>query len=194
MIYNATIIDGYTFKQIDNMSSEDYFKFEQTCYDYPLIFIPEESAIIFFSFRVKLDKIQYDLLYYLVDNATKMRNQKGLDALKLFELLNCKHTKEESKQGLTAEKRADERIKSIKSKIKSTIKSTYVKLEHGLIKTNSIFNANCIAIVNNQKLFYGSFEIENTSPYYNFEIDSAIDLLIINQRNPNKKYTTKFSF
>lgn len=190
MIYKAAILDGYTFKQIDNMSSEDDFRFEQFCYDYPLIFIPNEPAIIYFNFRVNLDRMHYNLLYYLVENATEKKDDKGISALCLFKLLGCKHTKEKSKHNLTEEQRANERIKDIKRRIRESVKKAYISLEKELV--SSCFNANGISVLGNKKFFRGSFEIEETSPYNNFEIDSAIDLLIINQTNPDKKYTTFF--
>lgn len=192
MIYKATVIDGYTFKQIDNMSSDDNFRFEQICYDYPLIFIPNEPAIIYFNFRVNLDRMHYNLLYYLVQNATEKKNDKGISALCLFKHLGCKHTREKSRQNLTEEQRANERIKDLKRRIREAVKKAYTSLEQKLV--SSSFNANGITVLENKKFFNGSFEIEDSSPYYNFEIDSAIDLLIVNQSNPNKKYTTFFAF
>lgn len=192
MIYKATVIDGYTFKQIDNMSSDDNFRFEQICYDYPLIFIPNGSAIIYFNFRVNLDRMHYTLLYHLVKNATEMRDDKGISALGLFKLLGCRHTKEKSKQNLTEEQRANERIKDIKRRIRETVKKAYISLEEK--NDSSSLYANGIVILDDKKFFNGDIEIETSSPYYNFEIDSAIDLLIVNQANPNKKYTTFFTF
>ena len=38
------------------------------------------------------------------------------------------------------------------------------------------------------KYFNGDFEISEDSPYYNFEIESVINLLIINQKRQERKY------
>ena len=214
MDYFATTITQFSFKQIDKMTDKtDLFYFEQLSFDYPLIFVKREHAIIFFNIRVILDQIQYDFLYQLVRNATKKKEQKGLSSIELFQLAKCRHTREVSRnKNLSECDRADERIRDIKRRIKSAIKEQYKKLknEHeekikkyegsGFEGLDNLKYFTPIGIYEpnttneNKKYFNGSIEIGSDSPYYYFNIDTAIDLLITRQRDKDKKHTTEFTF
>lgn len=214
MDYFATTITQFSFKQIDKMTDKtDLFYFEQLCFDYPLIFVKREHAIIFFNIRVILDQIQYDFLYQLVRNATKEKEQKGLSSIELFQLAKCRHTREESRnKNLSEYDRADERIRDIKRRIKSDIKEQYKKLKNEHEKKikkyegfgfDGLDNLKCFTPIgiyesnttnDNKKYFNGSIEIGSDSPYYYFNIDTAIDLLITRQRDKDKKHTTEFTF
>lgn len=181
-------------------------KFNELCYDYPLIFVEQEHSIIFFNIEVKLDQIQYSFLYELVEDATQNDTNKGLSPTELFKKVRCIHTKEKScNSQLTDYDRDDERMRDIKRRIKLAIKKTH----QDLIKKSSInidgilCEPNCSKVIGIsetthhgiiEKYFIGDIKVNEESPYYNFEIDSAIKLLIINQRNKDKKYTTEFKF
>jgi len=198
MDYQATEISNLTFSQIDSITDEiELLSLKNMIYYHPLIFVKKEHSIIFFNFRVILDQIHYDVLFELVRNATKMNQEKGLSALELFKLAKCKHTKEISRNNLTEEQRADERIRDIKRKIKNTVKKSYIEIEN---KYKTVKNTSCIGITTinvkfgQKKIFCEDLEIDENSPYYNFEIESALNSLIINQRDKLKKYSTEFHF
>lgn len=195
MDYIATEMVGFTFNQLQKFTQEDIKLYERYKYNYPLIFVKDETSIIFFNMLIPLDRVQYDFLYQLVKNATVKKDKKGLSALKLFNLLQCKHRREKSVNPLLDENdRADIRIRHIKSDIKKIILQTYKSKEKELVKTqNSIANPIGISLINNKQYFY-DIEIENTSPYYYFEINSAIKFLVINQKDKDKKYSTRFIF
>lgn len=197
MNYYATEID-YSFKQIDSITDEiQLLTLTNIKYNNPLVFVTKSHSIIFFNLKVELDQTCYDTLYHLVKNATEKREDKGLSALELFKLVGCKHTKEKSCNNLTEEERADERIRDIKRRIKKTIKDKFNKMNN-LCK--DINNTNCINITKiNEKygqkqIFCEDIEIDIDSPYYNFEINTVVDSLIINQKNKEKKYSTDFIF
>jgi len=195
MDYFATTIGDFSFKQIDKMTDEsDLLQFEQLRFDYPLIFVRKEHSIIFFDMRIILDQIQYDFLYQLVKNATMQKEQKGLSPTELFKIIKCRHTREKSRnEKLTEYDRANERIRDIKRRIRDEIKKHYKKL----IPQDNLNQLGIYEVKTNygsDKYFNGSILIDSNSPYYYFDIDTAIDLLIINQRDKNKKYTTEFVF
>lgn len=199
MNYYATKITDHTFKQLKQLSSDlDKDSFQSLCYNYPLIFVKKSHGIIFFNMDVELDQVQYDFLYQLVNNATKYQGNKGINPVKMFEILGCKHTKEVSNnKNYTNETieydRANERMRDIKRCIKQKIYKHYNTL-------NTYENINQIGICEvsqgykTTKYFNGDFEISEASPYYNFEIESAVNLLIVNQKDKDKKYTTEFIF
>lgn len=195
MDYIATEMVGFTFNQLQKFTQEDIKLYERYKYNYPLIFVKDETSIIFFNMLIPLDRVQYDFLYQLVKNATVKKDKKGLSALKLFNLLQCKHRREKSVNPLLDENdRADIRIRHIKSDIKKIILQTYKSKEKELVKTqNCIANPIGISLINNKQYFY-DIEIENISPYYYFEINSAIKFLVINQNDKDKKYSTRFIF
>ena len=195
MDYIATEMVGFTFNQLQKFTQEDIKLYERYKYNYPLIFVKDETSIIFFNMLIPLDRVQYDFLYQLVKNATVKKDKKGLSALKLFNLLQCKHRREKSVNPLLDENdRADIRIRHIKSDIKKIILQTYKSKEKELAKTqNCIANPIGISLINNKQYFY-DIEIENISPYYYFEINSAIKFLVINQNDKDKKYSTRFIF
>ncbi len=119
MDYIATEMVGFTFNQLQKFTQEDIKLYERYKYNYPLIFVKDETSIIFFNMLIPLDRVQYDFLYQLVKNATVKKDKKGLSALKLFNLLQCKHRREKSVNPLLDENdRADIRIRHIKSDIK----------------------------------------------------------------------------
>ncbi len=198
MNYYATKIE-YTFKQINQLSNEkDNFSFQDLRYEYPLIFVKRSHGIIFFNMNIALDQVEYDFLYELVKNSTKYQENKGLSPIKLFGQLGCRHTKEKSNNKNYTEEnneyeRANERMRDIKRCIKNKILKYY-----DLLKTCKNYNKIGIYEVNQGskigKYFGGDVEISEDSPYYNFEIDSAINLLVINQKDKDKKYTTEFVF
>jgi len=199
MNYYATKITDYTFKQLNNMSSfHEKDSFQNLCCNYPLIFVKKSHGIIFFNMNIDLDQVQYDFLYELVKNATKNPDEKGLSPIKLFKILGCKHTREKSNNKNyssenTEYNRADERMRDIKRCIKKKILKQYDS-----IHTIDSFNKIGVYEINQgymtKKYFNGDFEISEDSPYYNFEIESAINLLIINQKQKDKKYSTEFIF
>lgn len=195
MDYRATKMVGFTFNQLQKFTQEDIKLYERYKYNYPLIFVKDETSIIFFNMLIHLDRMQYNFLYQLVKNATVKKDKKGLSALKLFNLLQCKHRREKSVNPLLDENdRADIRIRHIKSDIKKIILQTYKSKEKELAKTqNCIANPIGISLINNKQYFY-DIEIENISPYYYFEINSAIKFLVINQNDKDKKYSTRFIF
>ena len=186
---------GFTFNQLQKFTQEDIKLYERYKYNYPLIFVKDETSIIFFNMLIHLDRMQYNFLYQLVKNATVKKDKKGLSALKLFNLLQCKHRREKSVNPLLDENdRADISIRHIKSDIKKIILQTYKSKEKELAKTqNCIANPIGISLINNKQYFY-DIEIENISPYYYFEINSAIKFLVINQNDKDKKYSTRFIF
>lgn len=197
MNYYATRITDYTFQQLKKLS-DDYENdsFQSLCYNCPLIFVSKSHGIIFFNMDIELDQVQYDFLYELVKNATKNQEEKGLSPVKLFEMLGCKHTRAKSNnKNYNSENieylRADERIRDIKRCIKKAILKHYDSLQPS-------DNINQVGIYEVHqgyrtiKYFNGDFEISEDSPFYNFEIVSAINLLIVNQKNKDKKYTTEF--
>lgn len=199
MNYYAAKITDYTFQQLKKLSSDwEKDSFQNLCYDYPLIFVKKSHGIIFFNMDINLDQVQYDFLYELVKNATKKQKEKGLSPIKLFEALGCKHTREKSNnKNYNSENseynRANERMRDIKRCIKQKIYKYYNSL-------NESENFNQIGIYEvhqgykTTKYFNGDFEISEDSPYYNFEIESAINLLIVNQKEKERKYTTEFIF
>lgn len=195
MDYRATKMVGFTFNQLQKFTQEDIKLYERYKYNYPLIFVKDETSIIFFNMLIHLDRMEYNFLYQLVKNATVKKDKKGLSALKLFNLLQCKHRREKSVNPLLDENdRADIRIRHIKSDIKKIILQTYKSKEKELAKTqNCIANPIGISLINNKQYFY-DIEIENISPYYYFEINSAIKFLVINQNDKDKKYSTRFIF
>lgn len=195
MDYRATKMVGFTFNQLQKFTQEDIKLYERYKYNYPLIFVKDETSIIFFNMLIHLDRMQYNFLYQLVKNATVKKDKKGLSALKLFNLLQCKHRREKSVNPLLDENdRADISIRHIKSDIKKIILQTYKSKEKELAKTqNCIANPIGISLINNKQYFY-DIEIENISPYYYFEINSAIKFLVINQNDKDKKYSTRFIF
>ena len=194
MKYLATVIKDRNFNQIDD--NRYYDSLENLCYNYQLIFVSKEHAIIFFNFRVMLDQLEYDVLYNLGSNATSLKEEKGLSALKLFKLAKCKHTREKSRNSsLTEEDRADERIRDIKRRIKKDILKTYNELKD----TNELSKIGIYSVQKSypqqrELYFNGSILVDENSPYNDFEINSAIKSLIYNQKDKNKKYTTVFSF
>lgn len=199
MNYYASKITDHTFKQLNNLSSDwEKDSFQNLCYDFPLVFVKKSHGIIFFNMDIELDQVQYDFLYELVKNATKFQENKGLSPIKLFKMLGCKHTREKSNNknynNENAEyNRADERMRDIKRCIKQKIYKRFNAL-------NVSENFNQIGIYEEHqgyktvKYFNGDFEISEDSPYYNFEIESVINLLIINQKRQERKYTTEFVF
>lgn len=216
MNYYAANITDYTFKQLDETSSEsEKERFQQLCYEHPLIFVKQSHGIIFFNMNIKLDQVQYDFLYELVKNATTYQKNKGLSPIELFEALNCKHTREKSnnknyKKETIEYDRANERMRDIKRCIKKAILDEYDRrkknLKELIEKTKDEICENTYKSINEVgirkisqedkiiKYFNNEFEISEDSPYYNFEIKSVINILIINQRNKCKKYTTEFIF
>lgn len=199
MNYYATKLTDYTFQQISILSSNlEKDSFLKLCYDYPLIFVKKSHGIIFFNMKIELDQVQYDFLYELVKNATKYQENKGLSPIKLFETLGCKHTKEKSNnKNYNCENveynRTDERMRDIKRCIKQKIYKHYnsVKVPDNY---NKVGIYELYQEYETTKYFNGDFEISEDSPYYNFEIESAIKLLIINQKAKERKYTTEFIF
>ncbi len=199
MNYYASKITDYTFKQLNNLSSDwEKDSFQNLCYDFPLIFVKKSHGIIFFNMDIELDQVQYDFLYELVKNATTNSDNKGLNPIKLFKQLGCKHSREKSCNKSYNSKnmeycRANERMRDIKRCIKQKILKHYNSLSTDKnINQIGIYEAN--QGYKTIKYFNGDFEISEDSPYYNFEIDSAINLLIINQKDKDKKYTTEFKF
>lgn len=124
MNYYATEIKDLSLKELNKINDEsDFDSFEQLRLSYPLIFIEEGNSIIFFNIQVKLDKIRYDFLYHLVQNATELKGQKGLSPTDLYGYLGCKRIK--NKRELSECELANERMRSIKQKIKNKIKKEY---------------------------------------------------------------------
>ena len=199
MNYYASEIKDYTFAQLKNISSEwEKDSFYNLCLECPLIFVKKSHGIIFFNLNIELDQVEYNFLYELVKNATKSSKNKGLSPIKLFKLLGCKHTKEQTSNknyNIETEEydRANERMRDIKRRIRANILKYYRSLK-------KVANYNKLGIyeVNQDykiaKYLNGEYEISEDSPYYNFEIESALDSLIYNQKEKNKKYTTEFTF
>ena len=199
MNYYAVKITDYTFEQLEEISTEeDLRKFQYLCYEYPLIFVKKSHGIIFFNMSIDLDKVQYDFLYELVKNATMYNESKGLNPIKLFKQLGCTHSREKSRnKSYNSENmeycRANERMRDIKRCIKQKILKNYNSLQE---KENvSKIGLHRGYLGNKAVTFmFGDIEISEDSPYYNFEIESALDSLIYNQKEKNKKYTTEFTF
>lgn len=193
MKYYAYLEKEKTINQLKRIPEQ----FSSLIYNYPLVFIEKTNSVIFFNLYIKLDQVQYNVLYYLVENTTREQENKGLSATELFQLAKCRHTRLTSwNKNLTEADRADERIRDIKRRIKNKIISEYKS--RGDIE---LHNCNQLLIYNemdiNGKMNYylnGDILVKEDSLYYDFEINSAIKSLIYNQKDKNKKYTTEFSF
>ena len=196
MHYKATIIKNLTLKQLDKIrTTHGITGYSQLRYEYPLIFVEQEHEIIFFNMKIALDKVQYRLLFELVKNATMESHNKGLSAIKLFNILECRHTKAETKQNLTEEQRADERIRDIKRRIKNEINSTYDKLRNNSENQAYYFPLGLRDIHQDGNIYFeGEFIIDENSPFNYFEIKSAIKSLFVNNKNKDFKYSTNYIF
>ena len=106
-----------------------------------------------------------------------------------------KHTKAETKQNLTEEQRADERIRDIKRRIKNEINSTYDKLQNDSKNQAYYFPLGLRDINQDGNIYFeGEFIIDENSPFYYFEIKSAIKALFVNNKNKDFKYSTNYIF
>lgn len=234
MIYKAAEISDYTFEQLQLHNDCIY-----EMYNYPLIFLKLDTAIIFYAMFIKLRQIEYDFLYELVKNVSDKNCSLGLTPIELFEKLQCRHTRKKTKDNEEKynndtkyrHQLNDERVRDIKRDIIRAIKCKYSEMstevaDNAKRNKESKFNKlqqeyknndnNLVndlleqeyrnelalpyfinnrreAIFNKHRYFFGEIEIDSNSPYYYFNIETAIKTLIAKQgRGLHKKYTTEF--
>ena len=174
MKYLAKELTDFTVEQVDTLGEIKREDFERTKYEYPLIFLKQSYSIIFFNMVVKLNPMQYGLLYLLVKNATTDFNKKGISPVKLFELLECRHTRKKSNNAnynIENEEylRADERIRTIKKCVIKAIKSKYAKLEEDFKKEKE------------QEIIKNNEFVENFENMINDELNKTSKILRSNE-------------
>lgn len=166
---------------------QDMTEYISLCYQYPLIIFKNDGVISFYSVIVELEQKEIDLIQTLITNRTqkeKIKKPFGLSAKKLCSKIDYKPRSKN-----VDEKYYDKRVSQYKSDIIAKIKNGF-KIDK--ISLQPIVNKNIVEDINGQKFLRG-YHVEQSSPYYSFNLDHAInDLIYYSSQTGKKKVCTNF--
>lgn len=166
---------------------QDMAEYVSLCYQYPLIIFKNDRVISFYSVIIELEPKEIDLIQALINNRTqkeKIKKPFGLSTKRL-----CSKIGYEPRSQNVDENYYDKRVSQYKCDIIAKIKNGF-KIDK--ISLQPIANKNIVEDINGQKFLRGYY-VEQSSPYYSFNLDHAInDLIYYSSQTGKKKVCTNF--
>lgn len=166
---------------------QDMVEYVSLCYQYPLIVFKNDKLISFYSVIIELEPKEIDLIQALINNRTqkeKIKKPFGLSTKRL-----CSKIGYVPRSQNVDEKYYDKRVSQHKSDIIAKIKNGF-KIDK--ISSQPIQNRNIVEDIKGQKFLRGYY-VEQSSPYYSFNLDQAInDVIYYSSETGKKKVCTNF--
>lgn len=168
---------------------QDMIEYISLCYQYPLIIFKNDRVISFYSVIIELEPKEIDLIQALINNRTqkeKIKKPFGLSTKRICSKIGYKPRSQN-----VDEKYYDKRVSQYKCDIIAKIKNGF-KIDK--ISLQPIANKNIVEDINGQKFLRGYY-VEQSSPYYSFNLDHAInDLIYYSLETGKKKVCTNFFY